>query len=108
LNSASFPTLNPENGTAFPLLFSFNSGTNPEQTHPIIYLIRHGEKPPKVDGKDQDGLSAQGEERAQGLKVTFGKDSPYDIQCIIAEHPKEGNFLPDSDVHSIPRILSGG
>jgi len=58
-------------------------------THPIIYLIRHGEKPPKVDGKDVDGLSAQGKERAQGLTVTFGKDSPYDIQCIIAEHEKK-------------------
>ncbi|PMD24606.1 hypothetical protein NA56DRAFT_686658 [Hyaloscypha hepaticicola] len=58
-------------------------------THPIIYLIRHGEKPPKVDGKDQDGLSAQGEERAQGLQVTFGKFSPYNIQYIIAEHPKK-------------------
>ncbi|KAN0092120.1 hypothetical protein V8E51_017967, partial [Hyaloscypha variabilis] len=58
-------------------------------TYPIIYLIRHGEKPPKIDGKDQDGLSAQGEERAQGLQVTFGPDSPYNIQYIIAEHPKK-------------------
>jgi hypothetical protein len=34
-------------------------------------------------------LSAQGEERAQGLQVTFGKDSSYNIGCIIAEHPKK-------------------
>jgi hypothetical protein len=41
--------------------------------------------------------------------VTFGKDSPYDIQCIIAEHPKEGNkSLPDSNMHSFPRIPSRG
>lgn len=61
-----------------------------QQTHPIIYLIRHGEKPPKVHGKDPDGLSAEGEERAQGLKTTFGTESGYDIQFIIAEHPKKG------------------
>ncbi|KAF4626167.1 hypothetical protein G7Y89_g11994 [Cudoniella acicularis] len=60
------------------------------QTHPTIYLIRHGEKPPKVDGKDVDGLSTQGIERAQGLRQVFGKESPYNIQCIIAEHPKKG------------------
>ncbi|KAH9213340.1 hypothetical protein DL95DRAFT_390711 [Leptodontidium sp. 2 PMI_412] len=59
-------------------------------TSPIIYLIRHGEKPPtQADGKDADGLSAQGLERAQGLRKVFGKDSVYDIQYIIAEQPKE-------------------
>ncbi|CZR55841.1 related to phosphoglycerate mutase family protein [Phialocephala subalpina] len=57
---------------------------------PIIYLIRHGEKPPKLpDGEDANGLSAQGLERAQGLRKVFGKDSIYDIQHIIAEHPKK-------------------
>jgi len=57
---------------------------------PIIYLIRHGEKPPKLpDGKDPDGLSAQGLERAQGLRKVFGKESPYNIGYIIAEHPKK-------------------
>ncbi|KAH8800261.1 hypothetical protein F5884DRAFT_547743 [Xylogone sp. PMI_703] len=57
---------------------------------PIIYLIRHGEKPPKLtDEKDADGLSAQGMERAQGLRKVFGKDSGFDIQYIIAEKPKE-------------------
>jgi len=57
---------------------------------PIIYLIRHGEKPPKqADGKDADGLSAQGLQRAQGLRQVFGKESVFDIQYIIAEHPKK-------------------
>ncbi len=74
------------------LLTSVNQCTDVEETHPIIYLIRHGEKPPKIDGKDVDGLSAQGEERAQGLHETFGKQSPYDIQYIIAEHPKKGTL----------------
>ena len=59
----------------------------------MIYLIRHGEKPPKAaDGKDVNGLSTQGVERAQKLCQVFGKDSIYDIQYIIAEHPKKGNF----------------
>lgn len=53
-------------------------------------MIRHGEKPPKVDGKDQEGLSAQGLDRAQGLRKVFSKDSGYDIQYILAEHPKKG------------------
>ncbi|KAL5325534.1 hypothetical protein ACEPPN_006661 [Leptodophora sp. 'Broadleaf-Isolate-01'] len=69
-------------------VFSVNSHQAP--TSPIIYLIRHGEKPPtQADGKDADGLSAQGLERAQGLRKVFGKDSAYDIQYIIAEQPKE-------------------
>ncbi|KAF8862997.1 hypothetical protein BDZ45DRAFT_146727 [Acephala macrosclerotiorum] len=56
----------------------------------IIYLIRHGEKPPKLpNGEDANGLSAEGVERAQGLRKVFGKDSVYDIQHIIAEHPKK-------------------
>ncbi|KAH8758729.1 hypothetical protein F5882DRAFT_337617 [Hyaloscypha sp. PMI_1271] len=58
-------------------------------THPILYLIRHGEKPDKINGKDPDGLSAQGEARAEGLQVVFGKQSPYNINCIIAQHPKK-------------------
>jgi hypothetical protein len=66
------------------------------KTAPIIYLIRHGEKPPKnADGSDADGLSTQGVERAQGLRKVFGKDSPYHIKHIIAEHPKKGLFTPN-------------
>jgi hypothetical protein len=72
---------------------------------PIIYLIRHGEKPPKLpDGEDANGLSAQGLERAQGLRKVFGKDSIYDIQHIIAEHPKKGlTFLQPSHKAKILR-----
>jgi len=59
-------------------------------THPIIYLIRHGEKPPKeADGKDADGLSTQGLERAQYLVQVFSKNSKYNIQYILAEKPKK-------------------
>ncbi|KAF5017352.1 hypothetical protein F66182_10725 [Fusarium sp. NRRL 66182] len=56
-------------------------------TEPIIFIIRHGEKPPKINGKDQDGLSAQGQLRANDLRTVFGKESGYDIQFIMAEHP---------------------
>ncbi|KUJ18955.1 uncharacterized protein LY89DRAFT_643510 [Mollisia scopiformis] len=57
---------------------------------PTIYLIRHGEKPPKLpSGKDADGLSAEGLERAQGLKRVFGPGSGFDIGCIVAERPKK-------------------
>ncbi|KAH6661575.1 putative phosphoglycerate mutase family protein [Halenospora varia] len=57
---------------------------------PIIYLIRHGEKPSKLpNGEDANGLSAKGVERAQGLRQVFGKDSVYNIQYILAEHPKK-------------------
>jgi len=55
-------------------------------------MIRHGEKPPKLpDGKDQDGLSAQGVDRSKALVNVFGKTSPYNIGYILAEHPKSGN-----------------
>jgi len=73
-----------------------NSTTNPllltiakiKQT-PIIYLIRHGEKPPKqANGDDADGLSTQGVARSQGLRQVFGQNSKYDIGYILAEHPK--------------------
>jgi len=57
-------------------------------SHPIIYLIRHGEKGPKLsDGKDPQGLDAQGLQRAQGLRRVFGPDSPYNIGYILAEKP---------------------
>ncbi|KIM80195.1 hypothetical protein PILCRDRAFT_9750 [Piloderma croceum F 1598] len=46
-----------------------------------IYLIRHGEKP--SDGSN--GLSAQGEERAQCLRNVFAAGSQYDIGYIMAQ-----------------------
>lgn len=49
-----------------------------------VYLIRHGEKP--SDGSN--GLSAQGEQRAQCLRNVFGASSGYDIGYIMAEMPK--------------------
>jgi len=56
----------------------------------ILYLIRHGEKPPKLpDGKDADGLSPQGVQRSQALVQVFGPSSPYNIGHIIAQHPKD-------------------
>ena len=62
-----------------------------EQTFPTIYLIRHGEKPPKAsDGQDPPGLSKVGFQRAQDLVNVFGKDSQYNIGYIIAQKPKGG------------------
>jgi len=60
---------------------------------PVVYLIRHGEKPPKLaDGQDADGLSTLGVERSQALVGVFGSGSKYDIGYIIAQHPKkDGN-----------------
>ncbi len=56
----------------------------------MVYMIRHAEKPPKgPDGKDPPGLSAEGLTRAEGLVQTFGKDSKYNIDLIIVEHPKK-------------------
>lgn len=49
-----------------------------------VYLIRHGEKP--SDGGN--GLSAQGQQRAQCLVNVFGSSSQYDIGYIMAETPK--------------------
>jgi hypothetical protein len=61
------------------------------QPYPIIYLIRHGEKPSKdAEGKDSDGLSAEGIKRAQAFVKTFGPDSEYNIKYILAQHPKKG------------------
>ncbi|KAI1609575.1 hypothetical protein EDD36DRAFT_422518 [Exophiala viscosa] len=57
---------------------------------PIIYLIRHGEKPPKLpNGQDPDGLSTQGVQRSQALVQVFGSSSPYILGYIIAQHPKD-------------------
>jgi hypothetical protein len=51
-----------------------------------VYLIRHGEKP--SDGSN--GLSSQGQKRAQCLRNVFGASSGYDIGYILAEKPKKG------------------
>lgn len=48
-----------------------------------VYLIRHGEKP-----DSGNGLSSQGEQRAQCLRSVFGADSDYDIWYIMAEQPQ--------------------
>lgn len=51
-----------------------------------VYFIRHGEKP--ADGSD--GLSPQGEQRAQCLRDVFGASSQYNIGYIMAETPSSG------------------
>ncbi|KAL9058444.1 MAG: hypothetical protein Q9162_001739 [Coniocarpon cinnabarinum] len=51
---------------------------------PTVYLIRHGEKP-----DDGNGLTEQGEQRAQCLRTVFGASSAYDIGYIMAEQPKK-------------------
>ncbi len=52
---------------------------------PTVYLIRHGEKP-----DDGDGLSADGEKRAQCLRSVFGASSGYNIGHIMAQTPQDG------------------
>lgn len=54
---------------------------------PTVYLIRHGEKP-----DSGNGLSSQGEERAQCLVNVFSASSSYDIGYILAEQPKSGMY----------------
>ncbi|BFZ54905.1 hypothetical protein PYCC9005_001942 [Savitreella phatthalungensis] len=49
-----------------------------------VYLIRHGEKP--ADGGN--GLSAQGQNRAQCLVNVFSANSGYNIGYIVAQQPK--------------------
>lgn len=51
---------------------------------PTVYFIRHGEKP---DDDDENGLSAQGEQRAQCLRTVFGAASAYNIGHIMAQTP---------------------
>ncbi|KAH8202254.1 hypothetical protein TruAng_003531 [Truncatella angustata] len=57
--------------------------------NPTVYFIRHGEKP-----DDGNGLSAQGQQRAQCLRSVFGASSGYAIGHIMAQTPKSG----DADV----------
>ena len=59
----------------------------------IVYLIRHGEKPPEPEA---DGLSAQGLTRANALPGVFGPQSSYNIKYILAEHPKKGESVMSS------------
>ncbi|KAF2667539.1 hypothetical protein BT63DRAFT_294535 [Microthyrium microscopicum] len=57
---------------------------------PIVYMIRHAEKPPKTaDGQDRPGLSAEGTSRAEHLVQTFSKTSKYNISYIMVQHPKK-------------------
>ncbi|KIW18877.1 hypothetical protein PV08_03166 [Exophiala spinifera] len=64
--------------------------SKPQSQAPTIYLIRHGEKPPKSpNGDDEDGLSALGLSRAQALVNVFSRESKYNIGYIIAQHPKK-------------------
>ncbi|KAF8954294.1 hypothetical protein BGZ46_002966 [Entomortierella lignicola] len=48
---------------------------------PTVYLIRHGEKP--SDGSN--GLSSDGEKRAQCLRKVFSSSSDYNIGYIMAQ-----------------------
>lgn len=50
-----------------------------------VYFIRHGEKP-----DSGDGLSAQGQQRAQCLRDVFGASSSYNIGHIMAQTPQSG------------------
>ena len=50
---------------------------------PTVYMIRHGAKP-----DDGNGLSQEGERRAQCLRSVFGSGSGYDIGHIMAQTPK--------------------
>lgn len=54
---------------------------------PTVYFIRHGEKP-----DDGNGLSAQGEQRAQCLRSVFGPGSQYNIGHIMAQTPKSSAY----------------
>lgn len=52
---------------------------------PIVYMIRHGEKP-EDDGV---GLSPEGVQRAQCIRSVFGSGSQYNIGHIMAQEYKE-------------------
>ncbi|KAH7255068.1 uncharacterized protein BKA55DRAFT_736492 [Fusarium redolens] len=78
-----------------------------QSTEPTIFLIRHGEKPPKVGGKDQEGLSAQGKIRALELRMVFGKESAYDIGYIMAEEPhRESHLRPYDTMEPLAKELN--
>ncbi|QUC23424.1 uncharacterized protein UV8b_07665 [Ustilaginoidea virens] len=48
---------------------------------PIVFFIRHGEKP----SGDENGLSAQGKQRAQCLRNVFAAGTSYNIGKIMAQ-----------------------
>ena len=52
---------------------------------PIVYMIRHGEKP-EDDGV---GLSPEGVQHAQCIRSVFGSGSQYNIGHIMAQEYKE-------------------
>lgn len=64
--------------------FTFASLLVAVSAQPTVYLIRHGEKPSDGD----NGLSSQGEQRAQCLVNVFSSSSPYNIGYIMAQTPK--------------------
>ncbi|GJJ73270.1 hypothetical protein EMPS_05628 [Entomortierella parvispora] len=59
--------------------------TSSSGSKPIVYLIRHGEKP----SNDGVGLNPTGEKRAQCLRKVFGADSKYKIGFIMAQKYKK-------------------
>lgn len=61
--------------------------------NPTVYLIRHGEKP-----ASGNGLSAQGQKRAQCLRTVFGGTSQYRIGHIMAQTPKSGIIPATFDI----------
>ncbi|EFY89447.1 phosphoglycerate mutase family protein, putative [Metarhizium acridum CQMa 102] len=54
---------------------------------PMVFLIRHGEKPAD---DDEPGLSTQGKQRAQCLREVFGAGSNYHVGHIMAQAYKPG------------------
>ena len=63
---------------------------------PTVYLIRHGEKP-----SSGNGLTSQGEERAQCLVNVFSPQTEYNIGHIMAETPESGKHpLDERDRHN--------
>jgi broad specificity phosphatase PhoE len=69
---------------------------NSPKREPIVYLIRHAEKPPKNSkGEDPPGLSAEGLTRAEALVDTFSNASRYNIDFILAEHPKKSRIYKE-------------
>jgi len=64
--------------------------TKPSGSHkPIVYLIRHGEKP----ANDGVGLNPSGEKRAQCIRKVFGAKSQYNIGYILAQKFKASMFF---------------
>jgi hypothetical protein len=72
-------------------LFLYTLAVVSARGSPIVYLIRHGEKPADPD---DHGLTLDGFRRAQCLRNVFGADSEYDIQYIIAPSVKHSESIP--------------